>query len=103
MAKRKKSSRAKAKSTAPQHSLPTGFWAQVGAVFLVAISVLFVVAWFGAGGPILEWLHKAAIDTIGYAVYVVPLLFVYVAVEIFRAENNRLPFVMKLATAVLIV
>jgi S-DNA-T family DNA segregation ATPase FtsK/SpoIIIE len=104
MAKRKKrTSRAKAKNVAPQHSLPTGFWAQVGAVFLVAISILFVVAWFGAGGPVLEWLHKAALDTIGYAVYVVPLLFVYVAVEIFRAENNRLSFVMKLATAVLIV
>ena len=103
MAKRKRSSRAKAKQTTPQHSLPSGFWAQVGAVFLIAISILLVVAWFGAGGPVLEWLQKAALDTIGYAVYVVPLLFVYVAVEIFRAENNRLPFVMKLATAVLIV
>lgn len=103
MAKRKKSSRAKAKSTAPQHSLPSGFWAQVGAVFLVAISILFIVAWFGAGGPVLEWLHKTALDTIGYAVFVTPVLFIYVAVEIFRAENNRLPFVMKLATAVLIV
>ena len=103
MAKRKRASRAKAKNTAPQHSLPSGFWAQVGAVFLVAISILFVVAWFGAGGPVLEWLHKAALDTIGYAVFVAPLLFVYVAVEIFRAENNRLPFVMKLATAVLLV
>jgi S-DNA-T family DNA segregation ATPase FtsK/SpoIIIE len=105
MAKRKKSTRAKGKNkaVAPQHSLPAGFWSQVGAVFLVAVSILFVVAWFGAGGPVLEWLHKAALDTIGYAVFVVPLLFVYVAVEIFRAENNRVPFVTKLATALLIV
>jgi len=103
MAKKKKSSRGKAKATAPQHALPAGFWAQVGAVFLIAISVLFVLAWFGAGGPVLEWLHQTAISTVGYAVYVVPLLFIYVAVEIFRAENNRLPFVMKAATALLIV
>jgi S-DNA-T family DNA segregation ATPase FtsK/SpoIIIE len=105
MAKRKKHSRKKApaKVAAPQHSLPDGFWSQVGAVFLVAISLLFVVAWFGAGGPVLDWLHETTISVIGYAVYVLPLLFVYVAVETFRAEENRLPFVMKLATITSIV
>jgi len=104
MAKKKKYSRKKAsiKST-PQHSLPSGFWAQVGALFLIAISFLFVVAWFNAGGPVLDWLYQTTLDTIGYAVYVAPLLFIYVAVEIFRAENNRLPFVMKLATVTSIV
>lgn len=104
MAKRKRTShRGKAKQVAPQHSLPAGFWSQVGAVFLVAVSVLFVLAWFGTGGPILEWLHKATLATIGYAMYVIPLLFIYIAVETFRAEDNKLPFVMKLATALLIV
>lgn len=109
MAKKKstkrKSTRKKAavKSAAPQHSLPDGFWAQVGAVFLIAVSVLFVIAWFDAGGPVLEWLHDAAMQAIGYGVFVVPLLFVYVAVEIFRAEDNRLPFVVKFATALLII
>jgi DNA segregation ATPase FtsK/SpoIIIE, S-DNA-T family len=104
MAKKRKTTRkSKAKQTAPQHSLPVGFWAQVGAVFLIAISLLLVVAWFGAGGPVLEWLHTQALATIGYAVYVVPLLFIYIAVEVFRTEDNRLPFVMKLATLLLIV
>jgi S-DNA-T family DNA segregation ATPase FtsK/SpoIIIE len=104
MAKKRKTARkGKSKTTAPQHRLPVGFWAQVGAVFLVAISLLFVVAWFGAGGPILEWMYTSAQQAVGYAVYVVPVLFVYVAVEIFRADDNRLPFVMKLATALLIV
>lgn len=70
---------------------------------MIAISILFVVAWFGAGGPILEWLHRAALSTIGYAVYVIPLLFVYIAVEIFRAEDNRLPFVVKLAAVLTVV
>jgi S-DNA-T family DNA segregation ATPase FtsK/SpoIIIE len=104
MAKKRKTTRkSKAKQTAPQHSLPVGFWAQVGAVFLIAVSLLLVVAWFGAGGPVLEWIHTQAIATIGYAVYVIPLLFIYIAIEVFRAEENRLPFVMKLATLLLIV
>lgn len=104
MAQKRKSTRKKAPVKAtPQHSLPDGFWAQVGAVFLIAISILFVVAWFGAGGPILEWLHQAAINTVGYAVYILPLLFVYIAVEIFRAENNRISFVVKFAAFLMIV
>ncbi len=105
MAKKKRSTRktGKAKSTSPQHSLPNGVWAQVGAVFLVAISLLFVVAWFGAGGAVPMWMHATTLAAIGYAVYIIPLLFIYIAVEIFRAENNRLPLVVKLATALLIV
>lgn len=97
MAKKKKRKSIKSTST-PQHSLPSGFWSQVGALFLIAISILFIVAWFNAGGPVLEWLHEAALNTIGYSVYVIPVLFVYVAVEVFRAEDNQLPFVMKFAT-----
>lgn len=103
MAKKRKSTRGKKAAAAPKHALPVGFWAQVGAVFLIAVSILFVVAWFRAGGPVLEWLHNAALASVGYAVYIIPLLFVYIAVEIFRAEENKLPFVVKLATALLIV
>jgi len=102
--KKKRSSRKKSTiKSAPQHSLPNGFWAQVGAVFLIAISILFVIAWFGAGGPILEWIHQSAVLSIGYAVFIIPVLFIYLAVEIFRAEDNRLPFVMKLAAILVIV
>jgi len=98
MAKRKKSRRKKVVNSAPQHNLPSGFWAQVGAVFLIAISILSVISWFNAGGPVLEWLHDNALVCIGYAIYVLPALFMYVAIEIFRAENNRLPLAMKFAT-----
>jgi len=102
MAKRKKrsSNRKKSAPQAPQHTLPQGFWAQVGALFLIAFSLILILSWFQIGGPVLEWLNMAALSTIGYATYVAPLIFIYVAVEIFRAEENRLPFVMKLATAV---
>lgn len=103
MAKKKNSRKKAPVKSSPQHMLPAGFWSQVGAVFLVAISILLIVAWFGAGGPVLEWLHATSLGLIGYAVYIIPLLFVYVAVEIFRAENNKLPLVMKFATALFIV
>jgi len=105
MAKRKKrsSNRKKSAPQAPQHTLPQGFWAQVGALFLIAFSLILILSWFKIGGPILDWLNDSALATIGYATYVVPLIFIYVAVEIFRAEENRLPFVMKLATAVSLV
>lgn len=70
---------------------------------MVAISILFIVAWFGAGGPVLEWINNTALKTVGYATYILPLLFIYVAVEVFRAEENKLPFVMRFATALTIV
>ena len=97
MPKKRKSTRKKSVSTAPKHDVPSGFWAQVGAVLLVVLSLLLVVAWFGVGGPVLEWLHKATLSMLGYAMYGLPILLIYIAVEIFRAENNRLPLAMKLA------
>lgn len=104
MAQKKKSSRkrkAPAKST-PQHSLPKGFWVQVGAIFLIALSLVLVVSWFGGGGPVVEWLHHTALDTIGYAAYVLPFLLSYIAIETFRAEGNQLPFVVKLSSFFLV-
>jgi S-DNA-T family DNA segregation ATPase FtsK/SpoIIIE len=106
MAKKKKRSakrsntRKRVVNDSPQHVLPDGFWAQTGAVLLIVFSLLIILGWFGLGGPILDWLNEATIATIGYGVYIVPIVFIYVAVEIFRAEENRIPFVMKLATAV---
>ncbi len=104
MAKKKKRTVSKKNTpVAPKHTLPVGFWAQVGALFLIAFSFLLILGWFGLGGPVLDWLYQAAITTVGYAVFVVPVLFIYVAVEIFRAEENRLPFAMKAATALSLV
>lgn len=102
MAKKRKTKK-KAAPQGPSHILPAGFWQQVSALVLIAISVLLIVAWFGVGGPVLDWFQETALAFIGYAVYAVPLLFCYVAVEIFRAEENKLPFVMKAATALLLV
>src|SRR5690606_5657039 len=108
MAKKKKTTRKKSPSRnkkveAPQHSLPDGFWRQSWAVGLIVISIFFVLAWFNAGGPVLAWLHEATLSTVGYSMYVIPLLFTYLAVEIFKAENNRLPFVTKFAVGLMVV
>jgi S-DNA-T family DNA segregation ATPase FtsK/SpoIIIE len=103
MPKKKKSKKKSAASSAPSHKLPAGFWRQVTALVLIALSVLLVVSWFGVGGPVLDWIQANALGLIGYAVYFVPILFIYVGVEIFRAEQNRLPVVMRIATALLLV
>lgn len=101
--RKKRSSSAKSAKLAPKHNLPVGFWSQVGAVFLIALSLLLVVAWFGAGGPVVQWVYEVSLKTLGYGVYILPVLFIYVAIEIFRAEENQLPLAMKLATGLLVV
>lgn len=100
MAKRKK--RTTKKQVSPQHVLPEGFWYQAGAILMVVIALLLVVAMFGTGGPVLEWLLSAGKTLIGWAVYLVPLIFIYLTIETFRAEHNRLPIIMPIATVLLL-
>lgn len=83
--------------------MPNGFWSQVGAVGLIVSALLLVVSWFGVGGPMLERLHTLSLQTVGYTMYALPVILVYVAVEIFRADENRLPFVVKFAAILEIV
>lgn len=104
MAKRKITrSRRKSKKIQPsQHTLPIGFWSQVLAIFLIAFSLLLVVSWFGAGGPVFNWIRDFGLRSIGYAIYILPIVATYVAVEVFRVENNKLPIVMKFAALLLV-
>ncbi len=103
MAKRKTTRKRKSsKSAEPQHLLPAGFWQQVGAVLLIALAFLLVVAWFGAGGPVLKWANTSLLATVGYASYILPFLFIYMAVEIFRSEKNHLSWVIRFSVALLI-
>ena len=102
MAKKRKSTK-KSTPAKPQHSLPAGFWSQVGAVMLILLSLLLVVSWFGVGGPVLQWVDMATVKTIGYTAYALPILLIYLAVETFRAEENQLPAVVKFAAILEIV
>lgn len=95
--KRKKSTRSrsarKTKDVNPQHELPGGFWRQVFAVLMLAISVVLIMTWFGSGGSLLNRIHQGAQFLIGYATYGIPALLVYLAVKIFRSTTNQLPVV----------
>lgn len=73
------------------------------AIVLGLFAILLIVTWFGVGGPVLEWINGATQQTVGYAMYLVPMLLFYLAVEIFRAEENRLPLAMKFAAVLEIV
>lgn len=105
MAKRKTKRTSKArriKQTSPEHALPTGFWSQVIAVVLIVFSLLLVVSWFGAGGPVFNWIRDVALRIIGYAIYIVPVVGLYVGVQVFRVEDNKLPAVVKVASVVIV-
>lgn len=91
------------KNLQAEHNLPEGFWQQALAVLLIVASLLIVLALFGTGGPILEWLNAALRWLIGWTIVLVPVVAIYVAIATFRAENNRLPVVVILATLLFIV
>jgi len=91
------------KEVAPEHELPGGFWRQVFALILIATAVFCVVTWFGQGGTILNTVHEWLRFAIGFAVYLVPVLLVYLAVKIFRSENNRVATAVWVAAILMIV
>ncbi len=105
MAKKKTSRSRKSKKVeqAPQHTLPEGFWSQVLAVLLLAFSGLLVISWFGQSGPVFNVIRDVAMRTIGWGIYVVPVIASYVAIQVFKAEKNKLPFIMKFASLLIIV
>ena len=70
---------------------------------MIVLSLLLVVAWFDVGGPVLEWTNHAALKVVGYAMYALPILLIYLAVETFRAEGNQLPLAVKFAAVLEIV
>ncbi len=107
MAKKRKSTRKhtakRSKKEAPlTHELPGGFWRQTIAVLMVALALFLVVTWFGHGGSVLNTVHKFMLSTIGFASYFVPLLLVYLAVRVFRSENNRVAIPVYLASILMI-
>ena len=101
--KKKRSSRSKSKKpVAPQHQLPDGFWPQVMGIFLAVFSVLLIVAMFEQGGPFFAWLLNVFLAAFGVVTYLMPVLLLFVSVSIFKAENNKLPGVMKFASFLIV-
>jgi S-DNA-T family DNA segregation ATPase FtsK/SpoIIIE len=98
MAKRKKRSNLKKGAPKATHTLPEGFWPQVGAVVLVVLALLLVLGMMGSGGVFPQATYDATRYLFGYGVFVLPVLFIYRAVQTFRVENNRIPAVVTAAT-----
>ncbi|MDO4611273.1 MAG: DNA translocase FtsK 4TM domain-containing protein [Candidatus Saccharibacteria bacterium] len=93
MPKKRKTTKSRSRGTkkeAPvKHELPGGFWRQIVAILMIALSVFFIATWFGHGGNALNIVHKFIESGLGGAAYFIPVLLIYLAVKIFRSENNR--------------
>lgn len=98
MAKRKKRSSKKKSAPVATHTLPEGFWPQVGAVVLVVLALLLLLGALGSGGAFPQATYNAGRTLVGMVVYLLPLLFVYRAVQVFKAEHNKVPGVVTGAT-----
>ena len=86
----KKRGRKKKAQEIQRRELPGGFWHQIGAVLMIAISIILVAAWFGQGGVALNVAQDFLLKTIGYTTFLLPFILIYLAVMIFRADDNRL-------------
>lgn len=86
-----------------EHTLPEGFWQQATAIVLIVIALLILLSLFGTGGPVLEWVNTALRWLLGWTIILLPVVAVYIAVATFRAENNRLPVVVILATILFVI
>ncbi len=92
--RRRSTSRSRSKKSTPQHELPGGWWRQVVAVLMLVLAVIMIFGWLGDGGPVLDTINQTLYAWIGGAEYAIPMLLVWLAVKIFRSDNNRLPPVM---------
>ncbi len=101
--KRRSSAKRRTKEAPVEHELPGGFWRQTVAVVMIALAFFCVITWFGQGGTILNTIHKFFMNIIGFATYFIPVLLVYLAVKIFRSENNRVAVPVYIASLLMIV
>ncbi len=86
--------RKKSAKRAPQHELPGGFWRQIVAIMMLFVAVILIFTWLGDGGDLLNTTDQIFEEWIGRARYLIPALLAWLAVKIFRSDNNRLPPVM---------
>jgi S-DNA-T family DNA segregation ATPase FtsK/SpoIIIE len=75
----------------PKHDVPYGFWAQIGAIIMLALSVFLVLSWFKKGGALLAMIFRFGYGLIGIGYFFLPPIIVYLAVLVFRSKENRIP------------
>lgn len=104
MAKKKKSKRGpgrppgKAKQAKRSHDVPAGFWPQVGAILLMVLGLLLLIGLFRIGGAFPINIAEGARWLVGWTAFIIPFLFLWQAIQIFRSEDNRLPGIVWFAT-----
>ena len=81
-----------------EHTVPHGFWAQVGAILLIIIAIVLFIGLFGVGGAAPTGLATGVRWLIGWTAFVLPFVFLFQAIQIFRKEDNQLPSVIWGAT-----
>ncbi len=82
----------------PTHSVPGGFWPQVGAILMIVFALLLVLGLFQVGGAFPIGVAGATRWLVGWTAFVVPILFVWQAIQIFRSPDNRVPGIMWFCT-----
>lgn len=103
MPKKRKTSKRRTKKEAPvAHELPGGFWRQIVALLMIALALFFVVTWFGHGGTVLNVVHEFIFSGLGLATYFIPLLLIFLAVKIFRSEDNRVAVPVYIASVLML-
>ena len=102
MAAKKRGRRKKSEEVTNSHELPGGFWRQIMALLMICVAIVFVVTWMGKGGPVLKNVNDVFLNVFGYTTYLFPVILVYLAVMIFRAQNNRLDASVWIASTLMI-
>jgi S-DNA-T family DNA segregation ATPase FtsK/SpoIIIE len=102
MAKKKKSTKSKAKAAAPRQASP--FWQYASAVFLILLALFVLLGGLGTGGALPLSLFNAAKSAFGMAAFLLPFVLVYWGVTKFVDDNHRMPLgkLLSLWTAFLI-
>ena len=70
---------------------------------MVALAVLLVFSWFNSGGAALDWVKTTSMNIIGYTMYLLPLLLVFLAVSTFKNEENKVPIVVTVAAVLMLI
>ena len=82
-----------------KQELPGGWGQQILALILIAIAIILIATWFSGEQ---NQAYKIVFSVIGNGMYVLPFLFTYLAVKIFRSEDNRLPAIVWIVSIFLI-
>ncbi len=69
---------------------------------MIALSLFFVITWFGQGGSILNTIHSYILQGLGVATYFIPALLVYLGVRILRSDDNRVAVPVYIASLLMI-